>query len=231
MTPHIEAKLGDYADAVIMPGDPKRAEFIAKEFLNDVQIVNTIRNNFGFTGFYKDTRISVQASGMGQASLSIYANELLKIYGVQKIIRIGTCGALKEDIFVGDIVVAMSSATESNITNVIPPFRLSPCCSYFMLKSFMETKGDSLIHVGQITSNDNFYQEDKDWGIKLANYGVLAVDMETHALYHIASKYGRQALTVNLVSDSVVGNQQPMTPEDRVIKVKEITTRALESLI
>lgn len=94
----------------------------------------------------------------------------------------------------------------------------------------METDGDSLLHVGQITSNDNFYQEDSDWGNKLAKYGVLAVDMETHALYHIASRHNRQALTVNLVSDSVVSNQKPMTPEERSFKVDEITSRALESL-
>lgn len=230
MTPHIDAKKGDFADVVIMPGDPKRAEHIATKFLKETKVVNTVRNNFGFTGFYKDMRVSVQASGMGQPSVSIYANELFGVYGVQKIIRVGTCGALKEDIFVGDIVVAMSSASESRITDVVPPFRLSPCCSYYMLKSFMETDGDSLLHVGQITSNDNFYQEDSDWGNKLAKYGVLAVDMETHALYHIASRHNRQALTVNLVSDSVVSNQKPMTPEERSFKVDEITSRALESL-
>lgn len=213
-----------------MPGDPKRAEHIAKTFLKEPRLVNTVRNNHGYTGFYNHMKVSVQASGMGQPSLSIYANELFGVYGVQKIIRVGTCGALKEDIFVGDIVVAMSSATESNMTEVMPRFKLSPCCSYYMLKAFMETEGDALLHVGQITSNDNFYQEDPNWGEKLARYGVLAVDMETHALYHAASRHNREALTVNLVSDSVVSPQTPMTAEERSTKVDEITKRALESL-
>lgn len=230
MTPHIDAIYGDYADVVIMPGDPKRAQYIADNFLEDVRVVNTVRNNYGYTGFYKHMRVSVQASGMGQPSAGIYATELFRDYGVQKILRVGTCGGLKQDIWVGDIIVAMSSATDSNMSNVVPRFQLSPCCSYFMLQSFMKTVGDSLIHVGQITSNDSFYQEDPRWYEKLAMYNVLGVDMETHMLYHTAAKFNREALTVNLVSDSLVNNETPMTSQERSTKVDEIVLRSLESL-
>lgn len=231
MTPHINAQYGDYSDIVIMPGDPKRAEYIAKTFLNDVRVVNTVRHNLGYTGFYKHTKISVQASGMGQPSAGIYATELYRDYGVQKIVRVGTCGSLREDIMVGDIVVALSSATDSNFSDVVPRFKLSPCCSYYMLQSFMKKDSNVLTHVGQITSNDSFYQESSTWFHDLAKYGVIAVDMETHALYFIASKFNREALTVNLVSDSLVSGEKEMSSEERSTKVDDITLRVLESLI
>lgn len=231
MTVHINANPGDYSSIVLMPGDPLRAQHIANTFLSQVVQVNSVRNNLGFTGFYKQKLVSVQASGMGQPSLGIYATELFSQFGIQKIIRIGTCGSLSPQVHVGDIVVAMSAATDSNYSQIVPRFSLSPCCSFNMLESFVKSTGKKNLHIGQITSNDAFYQEDTDWYSKLAKYGVLAVDMETHVLYFIAAKFNRQALSVNLVSDSLVNNEQEMTSYERTTQVDEITERVLETLL
>ena len=155
MTPHIEATTGAYADTVLMPGDPLRAKWIAETFLENVIQVNSVRNCLGYTGAYKGKRVSVQASGMGQASLGIYVHELFNFYDVEKIIRVGSCGGIAPHLKVGDIVVAMSSATDNAMTdNLAPGFRLSPCCDYQMLRDYMEQNPKA--HVGQMVSNDYF---------------------------------------------------------------------------
>jgi purine-nucleoside phosphorylase len=204
MTPHINAEPGDYAETVLLPGDPLRAKHIAETFLSDVKLVNSARNCLGYTGYYNNKRISVQASGMGQPSMGIYVHELCNVYGVENIIRVGTCGSLQPNIHIGDCVVALSAATDSRVTESLTPrFTLSPCCDYSLLSSFMEQAKDITVHVGQITSNDAYYQEDDNWWKVLGNYGVLAVDMETHLLYNITSKFKKKALTVNMVSDTL----------------------------
>ena len=207
MTPHIEATTGAYADTVLMPGDPLRAKWIAETFLENVIQVNSVRNCLGYTGAYKGKGVSVQASGMGQASLGIYVHELFNFYDVEKIIRVGSCGGIAPHLRVGDVVVAMSSATDNAMTdNLAPGFRLSPCCDYQMLRDYIEQNPKA--HVGQMVSNDYFYQPDQNWFKPLQEMGILAVDMETHVLYNIANRFGKKVLSVNTVSDHLNTSEQ-----------------------
>lgn len=231
MTPHIEAKNGDYAKTVLLPGDPLRAKFIAENFLEDAVLVNSVRNCLGYTGTYNGKRISVQASGMGHASLGIYVHELYNFYDVDNIIRVGTCGGISPKVKIGDIVAGMTSFTDSSVMdNITPGFRFSPCCDYELLKSFLDVCPDT--HVGAVCSNDYFYQPDSDWWKPLRDVGVLAVDMETAMLYTIAMRFGKSALTVNQVSDHLSGGES-YTSEQRergVIKLVENTLNVCGSV-
>ena len=212
MTPHLEARTGAYSDTVLMPGDPLRAKWIAENFLEDAVKVNSVRNCLGYTGTYKGKRVSVQASGMGQASLGIYAHELYNFYGVEKIVRVGSCGGIASHLKVGDVVVALSAATDNAMTdNLAPGFRLSPCCDYNMLRDYMSQNSDAF--VGQMVSNDYFYQPDSDWHITLEKLSILAVDMETHVLYSLANRFGKKALSVNTVSDHLISGEQMSSKE------------------
>lgn len=212
MTPHLEARTGAYSDTVLMPGDPLRAKWIAENFLEDAVKVNSVRNCLGYTGTYKGKRVSVQASGMGQASLGIYAHELYNFYGVEKIVRVGSCGGIAPHLKVGDVVVALSAATDNAMTdNLAPGFRLSPCCDYNMLRDYMSQNSDAF--VGQMVSNDYFYQPDSDWHITLEKLSILAVDMETHVLYSLANRFGKKALSVNTVSDHLTSGEQMSSKE------------------
>mgnify|MGYP001411543265 CR=1 FL=1 len=212
MTPHIEANVGDYADIVLLPGDPLRAKFIAENFLDDIILVNSVRNCLGYTGVYKGQKVSVQASGMGQASLGIYVHELFNFYNVEKIIRVGSCGGISPKVKVGDIIVAMSAATDSAMTDdLVPGFRLSPCCDYCMLKNYLLQ--NDMAHVGQMVSNDYFYQPNENWYIPLKEMGILAVDMETHVLYNIANRFCKKALSINTVSDHLTSGEQMSSKE------------------
>lgn len=212
MTPHLEARTGAYSDTVLMPGDPLRAKWIAENFLEDAVKVNSVRNCLGYTGTYKGKRVSVQASGMGQASLGIYVHELYNFYGVEKIVRVGSCGGIAPHLKVGDVVVALSAATDNAMTdNLAPGFRLSPCCDYNMLRDYMSQNSDAF--VGQMVSNDYFYQPDSDWHITLEKLSILAVDMETHVLYSLANRFGKKALSVNTVSDHLTSGEQMSSKE------------------
>ena len=212
MTPHLEARTGAYSDTVLMPGDPLRAKWIAENFLEDAVKVNSVRNCLGYTGTYKGKSVSVQASGMGQASLGIYAHELYNFYGVEKIVRVGSCGGIAPHLKVGDVVVALSAATDNAMTdNLAPGFRLSPCCDYNMLRDYMSQNSDAF--VGQMVSNDYFYQPDSDWHITLEKLSILAVDMETHVLYSLANRFGKKALSVNTVSDHLTSGEQMSSKE------------------
>ena len=222
MTPHIEATIGEYADIVLMPGDPLRAKFIAHTFLDNVVCVNTVRNCLGFTGFYKGKRVSVQASGMGQPSIGIYATELFKFYGVEKIIRVGTCGSLQENIKCGDIVVAINALTENS--NII-----SKCCDLDIYINVLETLKDSYTCSGTILSTDTFYHDNSEWYVPYKKQSILAVDMETYILYNISSKMNKKALTVNLVSDNVI-TKESLSFQERVTRVEQMTEYILESL-
>ena len=212
MTPHIEAHIGAYHETVLMPGDPLRAKWIAENFLDDVVLVNSVRNCLGYSGTYNGKSVSVQASGMGQASLGIYAHEMYNFYGVEKIIRVGSCGGIAPQLKVGDVVVAMSAATDNSMTdNLAPGFRLSPCCDYHLLSEYL--KQNNQAYVGQMVSNDYFYQPDEDWFKPLREMGILAVDMETHVLYSIANRFNKKALSVNTVSDHLTSGEQMNSKE------------------
>jgi len=222
MTPHINANLGDYADTVLMPGDPLRAKYLAEKFLDNLSQVNSIRNCFGYTGLYKGKRVSFQASGMGQPSLSIYATELFTKYNVGTIIRVGTCGSLQENIDCGDIIIPVFSYTEGKTIQ-------SAQGDAELIKKITEIlKLENLkYHSGKFISNDNYYQDNMEWWKPLASEGVLGVDMETYSLYNIASKFNKKALTVNFVSDNLISYKDIGT-EARVLNSDKITKAILE---
>ena len=232
MTPHNEAKIDDYADTVLMPGDPLRAKWIAETFLQDVKCVNTIRNCLGYTGNYKGKIVSVQASGMGQSSLGIYVHELYNIYNVKNIIRVGSCGGIASNVHLGDIVIAMTASTDSSMTSsLLPGFHLCPNADYTLMKNIIERiPYDISYHVGGITSNDYFYQPNKDWWKPMAEMGILAVEMEAHVLYALAMKFKKQAVAVSTVSDHLA-SADSMSSKERETGFEKMISIVLESLI
>lgn len=229
MTPHLNAPIDGYADIVLMPGDPIRAKYIAENFLTHVELVNDIRGCYGYTGAYHDKRVSVQASGMGQPSIGIYSYELFTRYNVQKIIRIGTCGSFQQHINVGDVILAMTSSSEST---QIRDFIFSPCCDYALLYEIVnQFKFTSINHyIGAITSIDSFYHDDPEWWKKLSQLNILGVDMETYMLYYNAMRTKKSALTVNMVSDNLWGGYE-MSSSERVTKVDRMVKCVLESIL
>ena len=232
-TPHIEAQPGDFAETVLMPGDPLRAKFIADNFLDDVKCVTKVRNMFGYTGTYKGKRISVMGSGMGVPSISIYATELYRDYGVEKIIRIGSCGAIRDDIKIRDIVIGMAASTDSNVNRQrISNVDFAACADFSLLKSVVDTaeKMGKAVHVGNIFTADLFYTPQPEIFATLEKYGVLAVEMEAAGLYGVAAEYGKKALTVLTVSDHIKTGEQT-TAEERQTTFKDMMELTLESIL
>jgi len=228
MTPHIEAKKGDYYSTVLMPGDPLRSKHIAENFLTNVECVNTVRNCFGYSGKYKGKEVSVQASGMGQPSLGIYVHELYNFYDVESIIRVGSCGGISPKLKIGDIVVALTSSTDSCMTeNLIPGFKLSPVCDYSLLKNFTDVCPHA--NIGAMVSNDYFYQPNSEWFKPFMDLGILAVDMETHLLYTLSMKYNKKSLSVNTVSDHLLDGSE-MTSKERETGLNTMIELLLESI-
>lgn len=208
-TPHINAAPGDFAKVVLMPGDPLRAKWIAETFLTDVKQVNTVRNVFGYTGKTKNGKlVSVMASGMGMPSIGIYSHELYEEYGVETIIRIGTCGAYQKGIEVGDIILAEGSCTDSNWSSQfdLNGGTLSAVASFGVLLAAAEEakKYGKNVHVGNVLAADVFYDYDKDLWKRWAALGVLGVEMESYALYCNAMVSKKKALGLFTVSDSFV---------------------------
>ena len=233
MSIHIAAKQGEIADIVLLPGDPLRAKYIAETFLEDVVQYNEVRNMFGYTGTYKGKRVSVQGSGMGVPSISIYANELFNDYGVQKLIRVGTCGAIQKDVKVRDVIIAQTSSTDSAINRVAfgGTIDFAPTADFdLLLKAYNAAKAANLnVRVGNIFTADQFYS-DEHQNEKLAAYGVLAVEMETSALYTLAAKYGRKALTILTVSDHIITGEAT-SAEERQLTFNDMMVIALEAAI
>ncbi|MGF7108786.1 purine-nucleoside phosphorylase [Treponema pedis] len=232
MSIHIEAKQGEIADKILLPGDPLRAKFVAENFLENPKCYNNVRGMLGFTGTYKGVPVSVQGTGMGQPSLSIYVNELFKDYGIQKAIRIGTAGALQKDIGLRSVVLGMSACTDSGInTHRFRGCHYAPSADWSLLKNAYDyaVKMGVTPLVGQIASSDVFYDDLETWKL-WAEYGVLAVEMEAAELYTLAAKYGRQALAVLTISDNVV-THEITTPEERQKTFKNMMEIALEAII
>lgn len=216
MSLHIGGKKGDVAETVLLPGDPLRARFIAEKMLTDVSCYTEVRGMLGFTGHYRGHKISVQGTGMGLPSISIYTNELIDHYGVKNFIRVGSCGSFQPNIKVRDMILAMSSCSESNFNQKI--FRgmdFAPTASFdLLLKAFNWAKSKyPNVHVGSILSADTFYNEDKEEWKLWADYGVMGVDMETSALYTIAARKKCQALSILTVSDCFVTGEQTTSAE------------------
>ena len=230
MTPHIEANKGDYAEAILLPGDPLRAQWVAETFLEEPRLVNRVRNCLGYTGRYHGKPVSVQATGMGQPSLAIYVHELINTYGAQTLIRIGTCGGLVPKVKVRDIVIAETASTDSAMNrDVFGMYNFAPAADFGLLRSAVDNaeKRQLRWHVGGIVSSDMFYHPD---GIKvydvLAAHGVLGVEMETATLYTLAARFGRRALTICAISDSLVTGEQ-LGPDERQSSLKEMVELAL----
>ncbi len=231
MSIHIEAKQGEIAETILLPGDPLRAKYIAETFLEDAACYNNVRGMFGFTGTYKGKRVSVQGTGMGIPSISIYVNELIQSYGVKNLIRVGTCGGIQKDVKVRDVILAMTSCTDSNINHLtFPGFDFSPCANFDLLKKAYEAGIEKglYIRVGNVLTADIFYRESMDMVKKLGDYGVLAVEMETTALYTLAAKYGVNALSVLTVSDHIFTGEET-TAEERQTTFNDMITIALEA--
>ncbi|SFI98516.1 MULTISPECIES: purine-nucleoside phosphorylase [unclassified Bacillus (in: firmicutes)] len=233
MSVHIGAKEGEIAESILLPGDPLRAKYIAENFLEDVTCYNNVRGMLGFTGTYKGKRVSVQGTGMGVPSISIYVNELIQSYGVKNLIRVGTCGAIQKDVKVRDVIIAMTTCTDSNINRLtFPGFDFAPCANFDLLKKAYDAGIEKGLHirVGNVLTADVFYRESMDMVKKLGDYGVLAVEMETTALYTLAAKYGVNALSVLTVSDHIFTGEET-TAEERQTTFNEMIEIALDAAI
>ena len=229
-TPHIEAKLGDFAETVLMPGDPKRAKFIADTFLTDAVLVNDVRGVQGYTGFYKGKRVSVMASGMGIPSIGIYSYELFNYYNVKNIIRIGSAGAIHPDLRLRDIVIAQGACTDSNFVHQFAlPGSFAPIASYDLLKKAVDQaeKSGARYMVGNILSSDVFY-DDSSSMIAWQKMGVLAVEMESAGLYCNAARAGKNALCICTISDCPFVPGQECTSEERQQSFTQMMEIALE---
>ena len=216
-TPHISAKLGDFADTVLMPGDPLRAKFIAETYLENAVLVNNVRGVQGYTGYYKGKRVSVMASGMGQPSIGIYSYELFNFYDVDAIIRVGSCGSFSKDLHVRDIIVAQGACTNGNYASQYNlPGTFCPIADFDLVRRAAEEceKLGVNYRVGNILSSDMFY-DDANSGMQWAKMGVLGVEMESAALYCNAARAGKKALCICTVSDSFIYPEENTTAEER----------------
>lgn len=233
MSMHISAAPGEIAERVLLPGDPLRAKYIAETYLDKPKQYNSIRNMFGYTGTYKGVPVSVQGTGMGIPSISIYLNELIREYGVKKLIRVGTCGAMQEDIKLKDVIIAQSSSTDSAIINNTFGGKLNYCpTADFNLLSMAVRQAKKLnipVKVGNVFSCDRFYDDDVD-NAKLTEYGILAVEMESAALYMLASRYRVQGLGIFTASDHLITGERA-TVEERQCGFNDMIRIALETAI
>lgn len=232
MSIHINAKKNEIAESILLPGDPLRAKFIAENFLKDVICYNEVRGMYGFTGTYKGKRVSVQGTGMGMPSISIYVNELIQSYGVKNLIRVGTCGSFQESVKVRDIVIAMAASTDTNINKIRFDGRdFAPTASFKLLKKAYDLAVEKGFgpKVGNIFSTDTFYNDNSEEWKKWAKFGCLAVEMEAAALYTLAAKYGVDALTILTVSDHLVTGELT-TAEERQLTFTNMIEVALDTI-
>lgn len=232
-TPHIEAAAGDFAKTVLMPGDPLRAKFIADNFLENVKQVTRVRNMFGYTGTYKGHEVSVMGSGMGVPSISIYATELYKEYGVENIIRIGSCGAVRDDVNVRDIIIGMAASTDSYVNRKrFNDCDFAACADFDLLHNVVHTAKHlgKEVRVGNIFTADLFYTPQPEMFTTMENLGILAVEMEAAGLYGVAAELGKKALTVLTVSDHIKTGEQT-TADERENTFKDMMELTLESVL
>ncbi len=229
---HIGAKKGDIAETILLPGDPLRAKHVAETFLQDAVCYNEVRGMYGFTGYYNGKRVSVQGTGMGIPSASIYINELIREYDVKNLIRIGTAGSLQPHIHVKDVVIALAASTNSAVNwNRFRGSDFAPTADFdLLLKAYHAAKDLNIpIKAGNVLSSDEFYDDDPDFYKKWAEYGVLCVEMETAALYTIAAKYGAKALGIFTISDSLV-TKEACSAEERQHSFNDMVKIALNTL-
>ncbi len=216
MSTHIEAKPGEIAESILLPGDPLRAKWIAENFLEDAKCYNEVRGMLGFTGTYKGKRISVQGTGMGIPSALIYCHELIKDYGVKKLIRVGSAGSYQKDVKLRDVVIAMAASSTSGINNSrFINSDYSPTANYelFMKAALYAKEKGIAFKAGNVLSSDEFYEDNFENYKKWAEFGVLCVEMETAGLYTIAAKFNVQALAILTISDSLVSDETTSAEE------------------
>lgn len=229
-TPHISAAPGDFADVVLMPGDPLRARYISERFLEGAQQVNSVRNMFGFTGSYRGRRLSVMGHGMGVPSISIYATELVRVYGARVLIRVGSCGALRQDVKLREVIVATGAGTDSNVNRVRLMGHDFPAVADFTLArravEAAERRGKP-VQAGPVFTSDLFYHPQEQLNATLARLGVLAIEMEVAGLYGVAAEFGARALALLTVSDHLLTHES-LTPQERQTSFDEMIELALD---
>jgi len=213
---HIAAASGEIAETVLLPGDPLRAEWIARTYLDDATCYSRVRNMLGFTGRYRGVPVSVQGTGMGQPSLSIYVHELLAEYGARTLVRVGSCGSMQPHVGIRDVVIGLSAATDS-AENVLrfEGFHYAPTADFQLVRAVVERAeaAGTRHHVGQLFSTDSFYHDRPELRDRLRDFGVLAVEMEAAALYTLAAKFGARALAVCTVSDHLITGDETSSDE------------------
>ena len=233
MTPHNEAKKGDYADTVLLPGDPLRAKWIAENFFDDARQVNGVRNCLGYTGTWKGKPVSVQATGMGQPSTAIYCHELLDVYEVGNLIRVGTCGGLNTKVKVRDVVIGIAASTDSAMNNGFTPYTYAPFADYGLLSRAVTLASERGFtwHVGGLVSSDTFYVPDgvASYGA-LPSHGVLAVEMEASTLYTLAARFGARALAICTMTDCLVTGDE-IDAGERQSSLREMVELALDTAL
>ncbi|HEC10385.1 MAG TPA: purine-nucleoside phosphorylase [Acidimicrobiales bacterium] len=233
VTPHIAAQPDDFAATVLMPGDPLRARYVAEHHLEDARLVTEVRGILGYTGTFSGQRVSVMASGMGIPSISIYATELYREYGVQNIIRIGTCGGLAPDLSLRDVVVGVGASTDSNTNRMrLMGFDLAATASYEIVRAIDDSARESgtSVVMGGIFSSDLFYLPDETIMDRLAAAGILAVEMEAAGLYGIALTEKRRAAAMMTVTDNLATGER-MSSEDRQTSLDSMIDLALRTAV
>ncbi len=234
MSTHIGAKQGEIAERVLLPGDPLRAKWIAEAYLEDAKCYSNVRNMFGFTGTYQGRRVSVQGTGMGMPSASIYAHELINEYGVRTLVRVGSCGALGESLKLRDVVAASAASTDSamNRMRFDGLIDYAPVADFHLLRAAVDVAARRGVEmtVGPIFAADAFYTDRPDLYDTLADYGVLAVEMESAALYTIAARYRARALTLLTVSD-VIRTGERTSAQEREQTFGQMVEIALETIV
>lgn len=231
MSTHIGAKPGEIAETVLMPGDPYRAKWAAETFLDGAVCINQVRGMLGFTGTWRGNRVTIQGSGMGMPSLSIYANELIRDYGARTLIRVGSAGAMLDRIKVRDVVIAMTASTLSTPSRgIFREVNFAPCADFGLLRRAVaaaEARGTPC-HVGGIYSSDVFYDERPDLTEAMARHGVLAVEMEAAELYTVAARHGVRALAVLTISDHLL-THEALPAQDRERSFGDMIAIALDA--
>jgi len=233
MTAHINAKSDDFAETILMPGDPLRAKYIAENFIDGARLVNDVRGMLGFTGEYKGVKISVMGSGMGIPSASIYCKELITEFGVKEIIRIGSCGAVKDDIKLGDVVIGMGACTDSNVNRIrFKGYDFAAIADYGLLEKAVTTARELGLstRVGNLFSADLFYTPDVDMFAVMERYNILGVEMEAAGMYSVAAEYGAKALAICTVTDHI-RREEHMSSEDRQNTLNEMIHLTLEAVV
>lgn len=233
MTPHINAPAGAFADVVLMPGDPLRAKYIAETFLDNAEQVTNVRNMLGYTGTYKGRSISVMGHGMGIPSCSIYAKELITEYGVKKIIRVGSCGAVRQDVHIRDVVIGLGACTDSKVNRIrFKDNDFAAIADFEMTQAAVQAAKNKgvTVRVGNLFSADLFYTPDVQMFDVMEKYGILGVEMEAAGIYGVAAEFGAKALSICTVSDHIRTGEK-ISAEERQTTFNEMIEIALESVL